>query len=116
MAVRRSMSILAACVVALAELNAAAWAAPRTVPVGENLRTSQVATADDSAAVDPVIEEPLRPLLPAGQSLPLEGPGQCGGITPLAVLVALALISTVRLVSFRRTEKLARFESSRAPR
>ena len=70
MAVRRSMSIVAACVVAFAELNAAARAAPRTGPACEGMRTGPVVTADNILAVDPVVEEPLRPLLPAGQSLP----------------------------------------------
>ncbi len=53
--------------------------------------------------VDPVIEEPLRPLYPAGEVLSSDGPTRCGSMGLLAPAFALLLLHTLRFCPRRRT-------------
>jgi hypothetical protein len=47
--------------------------------------------------VDPVIEEPLRPLYPVGDGLPLESIGGCGSMCLFIPMLISLLLVTVRL-------------------
>ncbi|UCC31199.1 MAG: hypothetical protein JSU86_02765 [Phycisphaerales bacterium] len=54
-----------------------------------------------SEPVDPVIEEPLRPLYPAGGAFPSDGTPRCGSMGPLALLLVLLFICPVRFLRLR---------------
>lgn len=70
--------------------------------VPNDARPAQTATQTDDAPADPVIEEPIRPLLSAEEFRQLGAAEACGAMNPALPAAGLLLIGALGVVPSRR--------------
>lgn len=75
---------------------------PLDTAVRQEVNAAEHGGVPVSAPADPVMEEPLRPLYPAGAALPPDGTPRCGSMGALAPLLVLLFIYPVRFLPLRR--------------
>ena len=97
MAAQWKLLILITLVGGAAWQNRPAMAARATMAAQQDLGISGDGLGALSVPVDPVIEEPLRPLYPVGDSLSFESTTGCGSMRLFTPMLILLLLVTTRL-------------------
>ena len=97
-ATRSAGGWLLTCIRGLTSISKLGKAYPLDSAARQDVNAAEDGGEPVSAPVDPVIEEPLRPLYPAGGVLPPGGTPRCGSMGPLAILLVLLFIYPVRFL------------------
>ncbi len=99
---RRLLALMALIGGLVAADQVAEAAPPQNTTARQDTTTALDAGDGNPIPADPVIEEPLRPLLPAGQTLPFDAPRRCGSMPLFLLPVGLLFMQAMRLSFFRR--------------